>query len=288
MKKQILRKQVLSRIILCLILLMSFAFVPAGSANAEGQQNDTLPYNVSDVAGLLSSSQWQELESKAEQISQQYQCGVYLVTLEDYRDYGSYSSFWNFSQDFYTRYHMGLGERSNGILLILSMADRDYSLLAYGSDAHYAFTDYGKEVLENRFLDNFRQDDWYGGFRDYINGCGELLSRAADGNPVDVIYQSRDGLDPGISAAVVIGVPLLTAFGACEGMKRQMKPVREQTRADQYIVPGGINLNLKRDVFVNRTVTRTRIHTEPRANSGGGGGGTTVNSQGFSGHSGKF
>ena len=103
MKKQILRKQVLSRIILCLILLMSFAFVPAGSANAEGQQNDTLPYNGSDVAGLLSSSQWQELESKAEQISQQYQCGVYLVTLEDYRDYGSYSSFWNFSQDFYTR-----------------------------------------------------------------------------------------------------------------------------------------------------------------------------------------
>ena len=286
MKKQILRRQVLSRIILCIILLMSF--VPAGSANAEGQQNDTLPYYVSDVAGLLSSSQWQELESKAEQISQQYQCGVYLVTLEDYRDYGSYSSFWNFSQDFYTRYHMGLGERSNGILLILSMSDRDYSLLAYGSDAHYAFTDYGKEVLENRFLDNFRQNDWYGGFRDYINGCGEFLSRAADGNPVDVVYQSRNGLDPGISAAVVIGVPLLTAFGACEGMKRQMKPVREQTRADQYIVPGGINLNLKRDVFVNRTVTRTRIHTEPRMNAGGGGGGTTVNSQGFSGHSGKF
>ena len=225
----------------------------------------------------------------AEQISQQYQCGVYLVTIEDYRDYGSYSSYWNFSEDFYTRYHLGLGERRNGILLIMSMADRDYSLLAYGSDAHYAFTDYGKQILENRFLDNFRQNDWYGGFRDYISGCGELLSRAAAGNPVDIVYESRDGLDPGISAAVVIGVPLLTAFGACEGMKRQMKPVREQTRADEYLVPGGINLSLKRDVFVNRTVTRTRIHTEPRVtNSGGGGGGTTVKSHGFSGHSGKF
>ena len=72
-----------------------------------------------------------------------------------------------------------------------------------------------------------------------------------------------------------------------EGMKRQMKPVGRQNRADEYVVPGGIHLSLKRDVFLNRTVTRTVIHTENRDSSSGGGG-TTVNSQGFSGHSGKF
>ena len=56
------------------------------------------------------------------------------------------------------------------------MAERDYSLIAYGSDAHYAFTDYGKTVLENGFLDDFRRDDWNSGFSDYISGCEQLLS----------------------------------------------------------------------------------------------------------------
>jgi len=78
------------------------------------------------------------------------------------------------------------------------------------------------------------------------------------------------------------------SFGACEGMRHRMKPVKTQSRADEYIVPGGIHFNLKRDVFVNRTVSRTVIRTENRDSHYGGGGGTTVNSGGFSGHSGKF
>ena len=167
------------------------------------------------------------------------------------------------------------------------MAERDYCLIAYGSDAHYAFTDYGKEVLENSFLDDFKRNDWNGGLADYISGCEELLSKAAEGKPVDVQYESRSGIPPEVSTGIIIGVPLLVSFGACEGMKRRMKPVKPQNRADEYIVPGGIHLSLKRDVFVNRTVSRTVIRTENR-DSTYGGGGTTVNSGGFSGHSGKF
>ena len=95
-------------------------------------------------------------------------------------------------------------------------------------------------------------------------------------------------MNSGLSLAVIIGVPLLISFFACEMMKRQMKPVSRQTGADEYIVPGGINLSLKRDVFLNRSVTRTLIRHEDRGSPGGSMGGTTVNSAGFSGHSGKF
>ena len=126
-----------------------------------------------------------------------------------------------------------------------------------------------------------------GGFANYNIGCEELLSRAAEGKPVDVQYESRDGIPPELSTGIIIGVPLLVSFGACEGMKRRMKPVKPQNRADEYIVPGGIHLSLKRDVFVNRTVSRTVIRTENRDCTYGGGG-TTVKSGGFSGHSGKF
>lgn len=269
-----------------LIVVLAMMFVAGAAASAESAQE--LPYYVSDTAGLTTSEQWQKLETAAERISDRYSCGVYVVSLQDYRDYGSYSNIRSFSEEFYNHYRLGLGQNRNGILLVLSMEERDYCLIAYGDDAHYAFTDYGKEVLANSFLDDFKRNDWSGGFVDYISGCEELLSRAAEGKPVDVQYESRSGIPPELSTGIIIGVPLLVSFGACEGMKRRMKPVKPQNRADEYIVPGGIHFSLKRDVFVNRTVSRTVIRSENRDSSFGGGGGTTVNSGGFSGHSGKF
>ncbi|MER2236358.1 MAG: TPM domain-containing protein, partial [Candidatus Limivicinus sp.] len=80
----------------------------------------------------------------------------------------------------------------------------------------------------------------------------------------------------------------LHPFAAAEGMKRKMKPVKKSGTADDYLVQNGIHLDVKQDVFVNRSVTRTVIRTERSSGGGGGGGGTTVNSGGFSGHSGKF
>lgn len=284
------KKRMLALLMLLgLLLLLS---VPAyaesfGKDESIRSGDSRLPYFISDTSGLMTTDQWQKLENTAKEISEQYQCGVYVVTLDDYRSYGSYNSFWDFSEDFYSSYQLGLGERRNGILLIMSMADRDYSILAYGSDAHYAFTDYGKEYLENEFLDDFRRNDWYGGFTDYVNGCSELLERAAAGDPLDVSYDSRSEMPDEVSTAIIVGVPLLAGFGACEGMRHKMKPVAKQSRADEYVVPGGVNLDVKKDLFINRTVTRTLIQTENKA-SHSGGGGTTVNSSGFSGHSGKF
>ena len=265
------------------LLLLSLLSI---SAFAQSGENEGINFYVSDVAGLMKADEWQELENKARQISEQYGCGTYIVVLDDYKTYGNYSSFWNFSETFYTVYNLGMGAEKNGILLLLSMKERDYSLIAYGSDAHYAFTDYGKNVLEKSFLDDFRQNRWYAGFRDYLNGCEDLLNRASRGEPLDVSYDSRGGIPDSVSTAVVVLVPLLSAFGVCEGLKRQMKPVSRKSRADEYIVPGGINFDVQRDIFVNRTVTRTVIRSESRNDSLGGG--TTVNSHGFSGHSGKF
>ena len=277
----------MKRSISFVLLFLLMTALLSGTACAEEQ--GSLPYYVSDVAGLMSVEQWQVLETEAERISEKYQCGVYLVVLDDYSSYRSGNEdYWTFSQNFYKSYGLGLGEDKNGVLLIMSMADRDYSILAYGSNAHYAFTDYGKQVLENGFLDNFRRDDWYGGFRDYISGCEDLLARADAGQPLDVEYTDRTGTNKTINTMITVFVPILAAFSSCEVMKRKMKPVSRRATAEEYIVPGGVDLSVKRDIFVNRTVTRTVIRTENRDSGGSGGGGTTVNSGGFSGHSGKF
>lgn len=263
-----------------LLLLLTICMVPAFADS----QTETLEYYVSDAANLLTPEQQQTLENAARSVSEQYGCGIYIITINDFRDF-NFSNVNDCAEAFFNHYDLGLGEDRNGSLLLLSMDDRDYALKAHGSIAHTAFTDYGSYRLSDSFLDDFRENDWYGGFSDYIDNAGYFLERAASGNPVDVSQEAR-GMSSLVKTALVIGVPLLVAFVACEGMKRQMKPVKEQLDANEYLLPGGIHLDVKQDIFVNRSVTRTVIPTE--RSSGGGGGGTTINSGGFSGHSGKF
>ena len=204
-----------------LTVLMLLLVVPSKALAATGDSG--LPYYVSDVAEILSDGQRQDLESTAEKISSQYGCGVYIVTLDDYREYDSKSDMFSFAQDFYRSYQLGIGDSKSGILLLLSMADRDYSLVTYGSKAHYAFTDYGQRVIASEFLDDFRENEWYEGFSDYLSCCGDLLNRADRGEPLDVVYNEHSRMNSGLSLAVIIGVPLLISFFACEMMKRQTK-----------------------------------------------------------------
>ena len=64
-----------------------------------------------------------------------------------------------------------MGEDRDRIMILLSMEDRDYAMFVYGPKASEVFNAYGQEQLETYFLDNFRDDDWYGGFGDYIDAC---------------------------------------------------------------------------------------------------------------------
>lgn len=275
-------KKTLFTLALAFLLLCSLAAVPAF---AEGE-TETLPYYVSDAAGLLTPQQQQTLESAARSVSEKYGCGVYIITINSFGEFG-FGNVEACAEGFYNHYQMGLGSARNGSLLLLSMKDRDYALKAYGSLAHTAFTDYGSRRMAESFLNHFYRDDWYGGFADYIDTADDYLARAAAGDPVDVPEQEISRMSSWLKAAMIIGIPCLIAFGTCEGMKRPMKSVKKKADANEYLIPGGIHLDVKKDIFINRSVTRTLIRTETRSSSGGGGG-TTINSGGFSGHSGKF
>ena len=185
-----------------LTVLMLLLVVPSSALADTGDSG--LPFYVSDVAEILSDGQRQDLESTAEKISSQYGCGVYIVTLDDYREYDSSAQLLvaasAFAQDFYRSYQLGIGDSKSGILLLLSMADRDYSLVTYGSKAHYAFTDYGQRVIASEFLDDFRENEWYEGFSDYLSCCGDLLDRADRGEPLDVVYNEHSRMNSGFSA----------------------------------------------------------------------------------------
>ena len=250
---------------------------------------------VTDAANILSAGEKQELRDRAEQISEQYDFGVYIVVVNDYRDYvkGNIEAF---AEELFHSY--GLGRRSDeaGVILAMSMNERDYDIYAHGNFGNYAFTDYGKKQLANSFLDNFRRNDWAGGFRDYLETSAVMLQKAEEGSPVDTFIPDpveRPRFDS-FKAMICLALGTLFGGGAVGTMKRSMKTAVKQTRAENYVGRGGVTLRTERDEFLNRSVTRTRImpqNTGPSGGRPGGGhfGGTTISgSHGGSHHSGKF
>ena len=277
----------MKRVFVCLFLCTALLLSLGLCAHAEAK----IDYGA-DTAQILSEDVRAALNDQAAQISAQYGCGVYVVTVDDYRSYVN-GGIEDFSEAVYKTYELGEGDGKNGIVLALSMDDRDYDLCAYGDFANYAFTDYGKDQLAGTFLDNFRRNDWQGGFQDYIANCGSLLDMAARGEPLDYVapepVPAKRGIDP-FESLLILLFPSLAAGGTVSGMARQMKTAVKQTGAYNYIGQGGAELTAKEDQFINRSVTRQVIRRQRMDDRPGSAhsGGTTVNSGGFSHHSGKF
>ena len=275
-----MKKRFVLAMILCIALCLAFG----GAAYASSGGN-SLGY-VNDAVGLLSLEEQQELETTAAQLAERYGCGVYVIIVDDYTDYTN-GSIEDFSEAMYDYYGLGLGDDRNCLILSLSMSERDYDLDAHGSIGNYAFTDYGKEQLAQEFIDDFRYDNWFDGFRDYMSTAGQYLEVAENGTPVDE-YSDGGEIDPTVSAGVdilfIVGVPCLISLAVCGIFAAQMKTARRQTGARGYISHGGVDMRVTQDQFLYHTETRQPI---PQ-NDNNSGGGTTVNSAGHSHSSGKF
>ncbi|MBQ3008302.1 MAG: TPM domain-containing protein [Oscillospiraceae bacterium] len=276
MKKNFLSK--LFALTIAVLLAANFAGLKAFAVNDYGQY-------IFDDAGMLTAAEFESLNSYAKQISEYYECGVHILTT-DSEEANEYN-IQMFSEDEYLRYiDYGWGEDKDGFLLVLGTYDRSYWLLAYGPKGNYALTDYAKDEMANQFLDNFRNDDWAGGFNDYLSYANYVLDCASKGQPVDVYYDTVE-TDIGPEAygvAAIIG--MIIAAITCSSYKKQMRTAVTATKADAYVVPGDIDMRVNKDIFRYETVDRTLINDSDDNNRSRGG--TTVNSRGFSGKGGKY
>jgi len=274
MKKNFLSK--LFALTIAVLLTANFAGLKTFAVNEHGQY-------IFDDAGMLTAEEFENLNSYAKQISEYYECGVHILTT-DSEEADEYN-IQMFAEDEYLRYtDYGWGEDKDGFLLVLGTYDRSYWLLAYGPWGNYALTDYAKDEMANQFLDNFRNDDWAGGFNDYLSYANYVLDCASQGQPVDVYYD-REETDVGVEAyafAAVIG--LIAALITCSRYKKQMRTAVIATKADAYVDVGDINMRVRKDIFRYETEDRERIEEDNDKNRGG----TTVNSRGFSGKGGKY
>ena len=167
--------------------------------------------HVTDDARLFSDQERAYLEQRAAEISEKYNFGVYIVTLDNYLNYHGSSNIEKFTMSYYDENGFGYGDDKAGTTLLLSMAERDYDLDFNSDRANEIFTYSGREQMKSRFLAYFRWNDFYGGFEEYLNSCEEILQAAEDEISIDAPSIDSNKLAMQISGSflVVAGLMLL-------------------------------------------------------------------------------
>ena len=234
---------------------------------------------LTDSYGLLTEAEQAAIESYAKQASQKHGCGVYVLIVDDYRLLNDNSEIFKANYTYYHDRNMGIGDGRDGVFLLLSMNDRDFSFFVYGEKAEYALNDWGQMMLEDEFVDDLADNRWYDGLEDFVNTCDEYLTLAEQGDPVREPPAGKLALSTAISSFIAL---LASSF-----MWNKNKWAKKRTSAYGYI-SGTLVCDISEDRYLNTTVKKRII--EDNSNSGGSGSRSSVSHSGGggSGRSGKF
>ena len=99
-------------------------------------------YQIQDDAQLFTTAEVQQIENKAEEIDEQYQMNVFVMTCEDAKGKESREVL----EDTYESYGLEKNDARGGIALIIDMDNRELNLVTE-RDMMYYITDYREEEI---------------------------------------------------------------------------------------------------------------------------------------------
>lgn len=269
----------LSLLLCSLFSTITYAGTDLNSIVIANESQITAP--VYDEAGLLSETEKKQLTERAAAISEQYQCQVGILVLNDTGKY----KVRDYMEAIFLRCGFGYGSEQSGILLGLSTAKRDWQLLTYGSGIQ-AITDYGTDYISESILKYLKKDQYYNAFDTFVTLADRFLEEAAAGTPFDTDHPARlttmAKLKPYLFS---FGIAFVIALVICLGLVGSMKVASSRKGAANYMTPGSFQLTKKRDYYLYTTVVRTKRETK---SSSGSSSGSSTNSNGFGGGGGKY
>ena len=218
---------------------------------------------VFDEADLLSDSEEAALSDKLLDASHTYNAQIVIVTLAS-MDGGNIDDFVDY---LYDTMGFGYGADHDGVLLLVCMDPREYRILSNG----YAGVAIGPDQIDTLcdFMETYLPNGHYvAAFNSFADQCGEFLEYYQMGSPF------KAGKNLAISLIIGIIAGLIVAFV----LKGQLKSVRKQDQAHRYVKPGSMTVDIQYDIFLYRTVTRTK--KQERVESTSSGSGSTARSKG--------
>lgn len=254
-----------------------FLFSVAGQKVSAAGHSPEFEGWVQDDAGLLTVEEEQELEEACGQVSADFCAGVYIVTTPDFGG----GDIKNWQRQIFSEYALGADSEGDGIMLAISMAERDWGLVAFGT-AENAFTTYGRERIGGLILDDLSDGDFADAFSKYVSLTEKFFAAAEKGKP----YTEDHRYGEGWRIPVVIGVSFLLSLvvSLCivYSWKKSMNTRIRRDGAMEYLKEGSFLLKSRSDLFLYHTVSRTKRETSSSSSSG-----SSMHSD-HSGTSGKF
>ena len=219
-----------------------------------------------DEAYLLSIEEVNRIEQKLDEASERQRVDIVIVTVESFpgRDIGLYA------MDFYERHDYGMGANRDGVLLLVCISSRQFTIITYGYGST-AITDVGREFIEDQIVTYLGNGVYDRAFEVFVAHVEHFISQERAGTPVGGGRGSAEAFPLfWIPVAIVIG--MIIAFIIVFGMRNSMKSVRQQRTACNYVRANSLRITRSKDIFLFRNIRRV-----PRAqNNNNRGSGTTL------------
>ena len=246
---------------LFLVIFTVFSLCAASLVNAAG----TL---LVDEADLLTDSEESKLNSILDEISQRQKFDIVIVTVDslDGRRAQAYAD------DYFDYNGYGQGENRDGVLILVSMKNRDWavSTSGFGMDV---FSDDELDDVEYYCVSLLSEGDYYGAFTEFAQMTDEFITLEIEGEPFTF----------GLNLFISVAIGFVIAFIIVSSMKSKLKTVRRQPTANAYTKEGSMNINESRDLYLYSHLSR---RPKPKDNENGSHRSSSGRSHG--GRSGKF
>lgn len=233
---------------------------------------------INDTYGVLSQAEVDQLNAQAQQISDQYQFGVYAHILYDD---ASYDDIWGYIEQYYAEQDLGYGNTSDGILFLITQSSQggSYDIYIPAASNQSYFTIDGLEDIQDDAEEGLFEHDYYKAIDTFLDKTEEHLayynqhdypwSSATEGA---VYYDAETGRSvSGFAVAAGIIIPFVVACIVVAVNASKHRTKHTATDAAEYIPSyGQLQLTRHTDMYLYRTQSRTKIHHEESHDGGGG------------------
>lgn len=264
----------------CLLILVCVCL--ALPAAAEGNF-------VSDEAHLLTESDIASINEAAARVYDEHGIAVFVVTVDSLG-----------GKDLVDTADLMLESTGvqEGLLLFLSMEERDYAISTFGDETIWYFNDYNLQQMESVFIPYLSNGNYAMGFEKFVTLSGDVITYEKEHANDDYEGSNYVPTPPKIFSpvrlVVCFAIGLLLAGIPVSGYKRALKSVAKKTNASDYVREGSMQVTTANDIFLYRHVNAIprAVNNNPGGRTGGSrpGGTTHFSSSGMThgGSHGKF
>ena len=209
---------------------------------------DGLP-RVVDDAGILPDDAETALSDTLDEISERQQADVVVVTVNSLDG----ATATEYADDFFDYSGYGFGDDRDGILFLISMEERDWSISTRGL-CITAFTD----------------GEYAAAFDTFAHLCDDYLTQAATGEPYDTDNLPKGEFPVIFMLLIDLAIGFVIALIATGIMRLKLKSVGSESTADNYVKKGSMHLTRETDLFLYRHIDRFEKPTEEDASQTSG------------------